>query len=137
MRKVTAEWVKKAEADYRAMVALRRQKPPVHDVVCFHAEQCAEKYLKGLMEELGLAIAKTHDLDLLLPQLLPHHPALKSLRRGATFLSNFAVGTRYPGKSASKRQAEAAARWSGKTRNVARASRHTLIPAAQIIVRCE
>jgi|SRR5882724_5382948 len=59
MKKVTAEWVKKAEADHRSMTVLREQEPPVHDVVCFHAQQCAEKYLKGLMEELGLAILKT------------------------------------------------------------------------------
>jgi HEPN domain-containing protein len=92
----------------------------VHDVVCFHAQQCVEKYFKGLMEEIGLAIPKTHDLDLLLPKLLPHHPALGSLRRGTTFLSNFAVGTRYPGKDASKRQAAAAARWCNRTRAKAR-----------------
>src|SRR5260370_36388678 len=91
MKKVTAEWVKKAEADHRSMTVLRGQDPPVHDVVCFHAQQCAEKYLKGLMEELGLTILKTHDLDLLLPLLLPRHPSLKSLKRGTTFLSNFAV----------------------------------------------
>jgi HEPN domain-containing protein len=102
------------------MTALRGQEPPVHDVVCFHAQQCAEKYLKGLMEELGLPILKTHDLDLLLPLLLLHHPSLKSLKRGTTFLSNFAVGTRYPGENASKRQAGAAARWADKTRSIAR-----------------
>src|SRR5260370_30811682 len=119
MKKVTAEWVKKAEADHRSMTVLRGQDPPVHDVVCFHAQQCAEKYLKGLMEELGLTILKTHDLDLLLPLLLPRHPSLKSLKRGTTFLSNFAVGTRYLGENASKRQAEAAARWAGKTPAIA------------------
>src|SRR5690348_13041698 len=89
MKKVTREWVKKAEADHRALAVLRHQNPPVHDVVCFHAQQCAEKYLKALLEELGQSIPKTHDLDLLLPLLLNPHPALKALRRGATFLSNF------------------------------------------------
>ena len=98
-----------------------RSKIPVHDGVCFHCQQCAEKYLKGLMEELGLPVPKTHDLDLLLTALVPHHPTLRSLRRGLLFLSDFAVDTRYPGKNASKRQAVAALRWAGRVRTPARA----------------
>jgi HEPN domain-containing protein len=121
MKAVTAQWVKKAEADHRAANGLRRKNPPVHDVVCFHAQQCAAKYLKGLMEEIGLTVPKTHDLELLLPPLLPHHPLLRSLRRGLKFLSNFAVGTRYPGEDANKRQAEAALRWRDRVRSMARA----------------
>jgi HEPN domain-containing protein len=90
-------------------------------VVCFHGQQCAEKYLKGLLEELGLAIPKTHDLEQLQNRLLPHHPALRSLRRGLTFLTNFAVAVRYPGDNASKRQAAAALRWTDRVRTTARA----------------
>jgi HEPN domain-containing protein len=29
-----------------------------HDGVCFHCQQCAEKYLKGLLEEHGHAVPK-------------------------------------------------------------------------------
>ena len=83
---------------------------PVHDGVCFHCQQGAEKYLKALMEELGLSIPKTHDLDVLLSALVAHHATLRSLRRGLLFLSDFAVGIRYPGMSASKRQALSALR---------------------------
>jgi HEPN domain len=72
------------------------------------------------MEELGLPVPKTHDLDLLLTVLVPHHPTLRSLRRGLLFLSDFAVDTRYPGKSASKRQAVAALRWVERVRSRAR-----------------
>jgi HEPN domain-containing protein len=97
-----------------------RSKVPVHDGVCFHCQQCAEKYLKGLMEELGLAVPKTHDLDVLLPALVPHHPTLRALRRGLLFLSDFAVDFRYPGSNASKRQAVAALRWSDRVRTAAR-----------------
>jgi hypothetical protein len=62
------------------------------------------------MEERGLAIPKTHDLDRLLTALALHHPVLRSLRRGLLFLSDFAVDIRYPGKNARKRQAVAALR---------------------------
>src|SRR5438874_10872781 len=104
MKKTTREWVKKAEGDYVMARQASRSKVPLHDGVCFHCQQCAEKYLKGLMEELGLPVPKTHDLDLLLTALMPHHSALNSVRRGLLFLSDFAVDTRYPGNSASKRQ---------------------------------
>jgi HEPN domain-containing protein len=93
----------------------------VHDSVCFHRQQCAEKYLKGLMEERGLPVPKTHYLDLLLTALAPYHTTLRPLRRGLLFLSVFAVDTRYPGASASKRQAAAALRWAIRVRTTARA----------------
>jgi HEPN domain-containing protein len=90
-------------------------------VVCFHCQQCAEKYLKALLEELTLPVPKTHDLDGVLRPLHPHHPTLRSLRRGLIFLTQFAVDTRYPGESATRRQAEAARRWEGRVRTAARA----------------
>ncbi|HEX5272634.1 MAG TPA: HEPN domain-containing protein [Gemmataceae bacterium] len=122
MKRGTAEWVKKAEVDHRAATSLHRRKLLVHDAVCFHCQQCAEKYLKALMEELTLAIPKTHDLALLLNTLRPHHPrGLRSLGRGMAFLNGFAVDIRYPGKDSNKRQAEAALRWAGLVRTAARA----------------
>ena len=71
MKGATREWIKKAEADFRGARQLARTKPPVHDLVCFHCQQSAEKYLKALLEELGLTIAKTHYLDPLLNVLAP------------------------------------------------------------------
>ena len=100
--------------------ALSRLVPPVHDGVSFHCQQCAEKYLKALLEELGLPVAKTHDLDHLLTTLLAHHAQLRALRRGLLFLSDFAVDTRYPSNWTNKRQAVAALRWAARVRTVAR-----------------
>ncbi len=121
MKKTTREWVQKAEEDYALARQAGRSKVPLHDGVCFHCQQCAEKYLKGLMEELGLAVSKTHDLDALLTALRSNYPTLRSLRRGLVFLSDFAVDVRYPGKRASRRQAVAALRWAGRLRTTARA----------------
>ena len=120
MKKTTREWVKKAEQDYVLANQGSRSKIPVHDGVCFHCQQCAEKYLKGLMEELGLTVPKTHDLDVLLTALVSHHATLRSFRRGLLFLSDFAVDIRYPGNNASKRQAAAALRWAERVRAAAR-----------------
>jgi HEPN domain-containing protein len=116
MKRITAEWVRKAEADYVAASKLQRGSDPLHDVVCFHCQQCAEKYLKALLEELGVGIPRTHNLIALSPLLLPHYPLMRAFRRGFDFLTRFAVDTRYPGDQASKRQAASAMRWAGKIR---------------------
>jgi hypothetical protein len=72
------------------------------------------------MEESALRIATPRELDALLTALAPHQPALRPLRRGLLFLSDFAVDTRYPGKWARKRQALAALRWADRVRAEAR-----------------
>ena len=121
MKKTTREWLAKAEDDYRTAELLAQSNEPLHDQLCFHCQQAAEKGLKALLEELGLAVEKTHELEDLLDRLHASHPSLHSLRRGLAFLSNFAVGVRYPGDHASKRQAQAALRWAGKVRDACRA----------------
>ncbi|MFL5342968.1 MAG: HEPN domain-containing protein [Gemmataceae bacterium] len=120
MKKSTREWVKKAEDDFRLAERGSQEPMPLHDGVCFHCQQCVEKYLKALMEEDGLSVPKTHMLDHLLSALKPHFPQLRALRRGLLFLTVFAVDTRYPGRNASKRQAVAALRWADRTRVLAR-----------------
>ena len=120
MKPSTVEWVRKAEADRTAARRSARGKALLHDIVCFHCQQCAEKYLKALLEELGIFVTKTHNLRILLGHLLGNHPSLRSLKRGMTFLSRFAVDTRYPGEDATRRQAQAAIRWMERLRKEAR-----------------
>src|SRR6266481_2669476 len=120
MKKSTRAWVRKAEADHQAAELAARGSAPLHDQVCFHCQQSAEKYLKALMEELGLSIPRIHDLDELRRLLLPHHPALRSLRRGAAFLTNFAVAARYPGFDTQRRTAISALRWASRVRETCR-----------------
>src|SRR5687767_9050152 len=100
MKRETAAWVRKAEADLVVVRRILHDRPPVHDAVCFHCQQAGEKYLKALLVELGLPVPKTHDLVRLRTLLLPHQPALALHRRGLLFLSAFAVETRYPGENA-------------------------------------
>lgn len=121
MKKPAREWVRKAEGDYRLASRIAGGREPFHDQLCFLCQQSAEKYLKGLLEELGLPVPKIHDLDRLLTLLLPHHPWLRSQRRGLVFLTSFGVAIRYPGANASKRQAASALRWAGRVRDACRA----------------
>ena len=112
--------MRKAEADYRLAAKLAADKEAFYDQLCFHCQQAAEKYLKALLQELGHPIPRTHMLRDLLNLLIPQYQELHSLQRGVKFLTRFAVETRYPGDSASKRQAKAAFRWATLVREAAR-----------------
>jgi HEPN domain-containing protein len=116
MKKSAGEWVRKAEGDFVAVRKLARGSEPAHDSTCFHCQQGAEKYLKAILEELGLRVPRTHNLVALLVLVLPHHGSLRRFRRGLDFLTRFAVDTRYPGDDATKRQAASAERWAGQVR---------------------
>jgi HEPN domain-containing protein len=121
MKRLTREWVRKAEDDYQFALMPVPKGRRFHDQRCFHCQQSAEKYLKALIEELGRPVTRIHNLIALLPILAPSYPELRSLRRGLDFLTRFAVGVRYPGESASKRQTDAALRWAARTRDACRA----------------
>src|SRR5437879_4306253 len=69
---------------------------PLRDLVCFHCQQSAEKYLKALLQDLGAVVPKTHDLEDLLDLLLPHDATLAPLRRALHSLTRYAVDFRYP-----------------------------------------
>jgi len=120
MKKATREWVRKAEKDYQAAVELAKASKPFPDQIAFLCQQSAEKYLKALLEEQAIAVEKTHELARLLNRLASVHPALRSLRRGLVFLTNFAVEPRYPGENTTRRQATAALRWAGRVRTACR-----------------
>jgi len=49
---VIRQWVQKAENDFQSAVYLLKlgKKCPT-DTVCFHAEQCVEKYLKAIVKK--------------------------------------------------------------------------------------
>jgi HEPN domain-containing protein len=86
----------------------RARKNPNYDAVCFHAQQCAEKYLKARLQEAGTHFAKTHNLLNLLNDLLPIEPSWANLHKSLAFLTVYAVKYRYPGDSADKVEAKEA-----------------------------
>ncbi|MBX7209781.1 MAG: HEPN domain-containing protein [Verrucomicrobiaceae bacterium] len=109
MKRATREWVRKAEDDFLAAQALSRQrKTPLRDAVCFHCQQSAEKYLKARMEEAGLRIPKTHDLEDLLALLVPFEPLWVALEPALRRLTPYGVKIRYPGSEATVPQVKVA-----------------------------
>ena len=108
MKAVTREWVEKAEADHAAAILMRRsRKKHSRDIVCFHLQQCVEKYLKARLEEAGVAFPKTHDLEKLLDLVLPAEPMWVSLRPAMASMTAYAVEVRYPGRTVTPAEANA------------------------------
>lgn len=60
-------WIEKAENDLRnAEYVLTLAVDCPTDTVCFHCQQCAEKYLKALLISRAIPFPRTHDLSVLL-----------------------------------------------------------------------
>lgn len=94
---VCREWLAKADNDLTtAAHTLKLGASCPTDTVCFHAQQCVEKYLKAVLVVEGIDFPKTHDLERLIDRI----PA--GLRPGLSFeelagLTEYATGARYPG----------------------------------------
>ena len=106
MKSLTREWVDKADGDLAtAQRELRARKAPNYDAACFHAQQCAEKYLKAFLQEHDVVFGKTHNLSMLLDKVIPVVPMLDTLRQTLQVITVFAVDCRYPGETADKTMA--------------------------------
>lgn len=116
MKPITSEWIIKEEGDFAtAERELNATGRPNYDAVCFHAQQCVEKYLKAFLQEANISFPRTHDLADLLASALSLEPTWTSLTPDLNALSAFAVEYRYPGESADLTEAREAFQ---KCRNV-------------------
>lgn len=121
MTDLCTEWVVKAEGD--SDTALRENRVlnlPNLDAVCFHSQQCIEKYLKASLVSKGETVRHIHDLEVLLEQCLSHFPDWQSMKADAQLLTQYAVQFRYPGVSADQEQAHDAVAAMGRMRKVIR-----------------
>lgn len=94
---VARQWIDKAEDDYKlaAYVLTMGQNGPFIGV-CFHAQQCVEKYIKALLIVHEIDFPKTHDIERLI-QLLPPNISFPIAVPDQALLTTYAVTARYPG----------------------------------------
>ena len=91
------QWVARAENDLRnAEHTLTLQDNCPFDTVCFHAQQCAEKYLKALLVFRSTDFPKTHDLVILL-RLLSGGESIAMPVDEVQPLNRYTIEARYPG----------------------------------------
>jgi HEPN domain-containing protein len=92
---ILRQWVRKAENDIEAanrIMAIEEGCP--FDMVCFHCQQAAEKYLKCLLTYLGIQTPRTHDLKALV-SLLPVEHLLCLRTEDLVELNPYSVDVRY------------------------------------------
>jgi HEPN domain-containing protein len=105
----TTEWAAKAEADYRVM--LRESKvvnDPSPDAVCFHAQQCIEKYAKAFLNEKGVEFPRTHNLEYLHGLCVGVDQEFAPYKIDFKRLDDYSVEIRYPGVDAAEEDAKEA-----------------------------
>jgi len=88
-------WLRHAQSD----LALARVAPPpgvLLEVLCFHAQQAAEKALKAVLIANSTPVPRTHSIRTLL-DLLPTSPSVPPRVQEAAILTDYAVSIRYPG----------------------------------------
>jgi len=104
---VVRQWVQKAENDLKtAAHTLKLGVAGPTDTVCFHAQQCVEKYLKALLVLHGIEFERVHQVSTLM-SLLPARLRPDLTPEEQERLTDYAVSTRYPGDYESIPLAEA------------------------------
>ena len=90
-------WYKKADEDiYVAQQLIQDETYTPTSAICFHCQQCAEKYLKGLLLFRGVEFPKSHDLVHLIG-LLADQQLVEEVLEKANALNDYAIEPRYPG----------------------------------------
>ena len=99
------DWLRHARSDLA--VARQRLKPGVlHETLCFHAQQAAEKSLKGVLLAVAVPFPYTHDLARLITLVRGAKVGWPAELDAAAKLSEYAVSTRYPGEGSTVSPAE-------------------------------
>jgi len=90
-------WLAKADMDVRAATHELTAEPPFTADAVFHAQQAAEKAMKGFLAWHDVPFRKTHDLAEIGHQCAGIDASLESLLMRAAGLTQYAWKFRYPG----------------------------------------
>ena len=103
-----SNWYEKADQDLA--IARRALEPgkPLPGIACYHAQQCAEKYLKGYLTANSVSFRYVHDLVYLTQLCAVRESAFEELMSAAEILSEYAVRVRYPMDASDEPDIEAA-----------------------------
>ena len=99
LRELVLQWLEKAAADFGAAEQLRAQSGRFREIIAFHCQQAAEKYLKALLVRHQIEFPKTHDIAKLLDRLATVNPSIAESLRDADVLTPFGVEVRYPSEA--------------------------------------
>ena len=90
------DWFDRAAQDLEMARRALGPGSPLPGMACYHAQQCAEKYLKGYLVAHALPFRFVHDLIYLTQLCMAREPAFEQLMSAAEILGEYGVTTRYP-----------------------------------------
>jgi len=93
-------WIVKAVEDLRAAEVLLKLEEPLNGVALFHAQQAAEKAMKGFLCWHDQPLKKTHNLIPLGKSCVQIDASLEAFLRPAAKMTDYAWQYRYPGEPA-------------------------------------
>ena len=114
------QWFRKAEDDFEAANDMLNEGESYRWIICYHAQQAAEKYLKAYLVQKSIEPPRVHDLTDLLKVLSLVAPAMGDHLHEIRSLSIYAVDTRYPGDlpAATSEEAREAVQLAGEARRI-------------------
>ncbi len=92
-------WLEYGDHDWNTAKQMSTTNPPPLEIIAFHYEQAAEKYLKACLVANSLPLPKIHDLLHLNRLLAPAFPQISELEAECDRLSDFGTITRYPSET--------------------------------------
>ena len=94
--KEAQEWQRLAAMDLNTAEYLKNMKPLPIEIICYHCQQSAEKYLKGYLVFCGMTPPRMHDLDELCKLCLKYSNNFKNIADQCSDLATYSVQPRYP-----------------------------------------
>ena len=94
-QELISKWIIKADNDLKIVEIGLDYDILITDVLCFHCQQCAEKYLKAYLIFRNIDFPKTHNLSILLEECKKLEPIFDKLE-DIVYLTEYAVELRYP-----------------------------------------
>jgi len=89
------DWVAKADEDHRAASSLDPESTP--GGICFHCQQCIEKYVKAALVRYAAPVPKIHNLIVLNDLAAGQDSRFEPLNDRLDILNPYSVIARYPG----------------------------------------
>ena len=120
---LTLEEVRAAEEDWATVQILQQAlRRDVYHSICFHAQQCVEKYLKAWLQEANLRVPRTHNLNELLALIVPTRSEWQAWHTDFNTFKPYAVDVRYGKHFANAAEVENAVRVCTEVRREIRAA---------------
>lgn len=89
-------WIEFAENDYEAAILLEKNIKPLLEIICFHCQQSAEKYLKAYIIRNDGEVKRTHNLGEILKDCIKFDTEFEKIKDPCIDLTDYAIETRYP-----------------------------------------